>query len=174
MDNPPATTPDDDAVSIADTEDNEKSSELRSSVSASLFSGPIPPPALMREYAELDPEFPRRFVELFERQQSHDHEVEKAVLTINKEIILSNQEILKRGQLFGFVLALVGLIGGLVASFLGSPNGRQHNRGGRPRLFGRSFRLQQKRTLFITTSVSCISVTSTSRRRFKRNNKMIN
>lgn len=121
MDNPPATTPDDDAVSIADTEDNEKSSELRSSVSASLFSGPIPPPALMREYAELDPEFPRRFVELFERQQSHDHEVEKAVLTINKEIILSNQEILKRGQLFGFVLALVGLIGGLIASFLGSP-----------------------------------------------------
>lgn len=121
MENPPATTPDDDAVSIADTEDSEISSELRSSVSASLFSGPIPPPALMREYAELDPEFPRRFIEIFERQQSHDHEVEKAVITNNKEIILSNQEILKRGQLFGFVLALVGLIGGLIASFLGSP-----------------------------------------------------
>lgn len=109
MDNPPATTPDDDAVSIADTEDNEKSSELRSSVSASLFSGPIPPPALMREYAELDPEFPRRFVELFERQQSHDHEVEKAVLTINKEIILSNQEIMKRGNSSVLSLRLSGL-----------------------------------------------------------------
>ncbi len=118
MDNPPAIPQDDDAVTSADTED---SPELRRSVSASLFSGPIPPPALMREYAEFDPEFPRRFIEIFERQQAHDHEVEKAVLSNNKEIILGNQDLLRRGQLFGFVLALVGLIGGLIASFLGSP-----------------------------------------------------
>jgi len=118
VDNPPAITQDDDAVTIPDTED---SPELRSSVSASLFSGPIPPPALMREYAEFDPEFPRRFVEIFERQQAHDHEVEKAILSSNKEIILGNQDLLKRGQIFGFVLALVGLSGGLVAAFLGSP-----------------------------------------------------
>ena len=118
MDNPPAITQDDDAVTIPDTED---SPELRSSVSASLFYGPIPPPALMREYAEFDPEFPRRFVEIFERQQTHDHEVEKAILSSNKEIILGNQDLLKRGQIFGFVLALVGLSGGLSAAFLGSP-----------------------------------------------------
>ena len=118
MDNPPAIPQDDDAVTFADTED---SPEQRRSVSASLFSGPIPPPALMREYAEFDPEFPRRFIEIFERQQAHDHEVEKAVLSNNKEIILGNQDLLRRGQLFGFVLALVGLIGGLIASFLGSP-----------------------------------------------------
>ncbi|MDE0633948.1 MAG: DUF2335 domain-containing protein [Caldilineaceae bacterium] len=101
--------------------DIEDDPELRRSVSASLFTGPIPPPALMREYAELDPEFPRRFIEIFERQQSHDHEIEKALLSNNKEIILGNQGLLRRGQLFGFVLALVGLIGGLIASFLGSP-----------------------------------------------------
>ncbi len=118
MDNPPAVNPDDDAFTTGDTEDDP---EFRRSVSASLFSGPIPPPALMREYADLDPEFPRRFIEIVERQQSHDHEVEKAVLLNNKEIMLGNQDLLRRGQLFGFVLALVGLIGGLIAAFLGSP-----------------------------------------------------
>ena len=123
MDNPPAITPDDDAIAIADEEDSPEHSH---SVSASLFSGPIPPPALMREYAEIDPEFPRRFIEIFERQQAHDHEAEKAVISNNKEIILNNQNLLKRGQPFGFVLALVGLalvglVGGLIASFLGSP-----------------------------------------------------
>ena len=118
MANPPAVTPDEDAISIADNEDSPANSH---SVSASLFSGPIPPPALMREYAEIDPEFPRRFIEIFERQQAHDHEVEKAVISNNKEIILYNQSLLNRGQLFGFVLALVGLVGGLIASFLGSP-----------------------------------------------------
>lgn len=118
MDNPPAITPDDDAVTIAGEED---SPEYRRSVSASHFSGPIPPPALMKEYAEIDPEFPRRFIEIFEKQQAHDHEVENAVISNNREIILNNQDFLKRGQVFGFVLALVGLIGGLLASFLGSP-----------------------------------------------------
>ena len=118
MDDPPALTPDDDVIPIADQED---SPEYSRSVYASLFSGPIPPPALMKEYAEIDLEFPGRFIEIFERQQAHDHEVEIAVIANNKEIILNNQSLQRRGQTFGFVLALVGLIGGLTASFLGSP-----------------------------------------------------
>ena len=118
MDDPPALTPDDDVIPIADQED---SPEYSRSVYASLFSGPIPPPALMKEYAEIDPEFPGRFIEIFERQQAHDHEVEIAVIANNKEIILNNQSLQRRGQTFGFILALVGLIGGLTASFLGSP-----------------------------------------------------
>ena len=118
MDNPPALTPDDDAIPIADQED---SPGYRRTVSASLFSGPIPPPALMKEYAEIYPEFPGRFIEIFERQQAHDHEVEIAVIANNKEIISNNQSLQRRGQTFGFILALVGLIGGLTASFLGSP-----------------------------------------------------
>ncbi len=88
MDDPPALTPDDDVIPIADQEDSPGYSR---SVSASLFSGPIPPPALMKEYAEIDPEFPGRFIEIFERQQAHDHEVEIAVIANNKEIILNNQ-----------------------------------------------------------------------------------
>ena len=90
MDNPPALTPDDDAIPIADQEDSPGYSR---SVSASLFSGPIPPPGLMKEYAEIDPEFPGRFIEIFERQQVHDHEVEIAVIANNKEIILNNQSL---------------------------------------------------------------------------------
>lgn len=81
MDNPPAIAPDDDAIVTAEDADG---LEQHRSVSASLFSGPIPPPALMREYAEIDPDFPRRFIEIFERQQTHDHEVEKAVISTNR------------------------------------------------------------------------------------------
>ena len=118
MANPPSLTPEDDIVPADGQEDNP---EYRRSLSASLFTGPIPPPALMKEYAELDPDFPKRFIEIFERQQSHDHAIEMAVISNNKEIILNGQTIEKRGQIFGFLLSLAGLIGGIATAFIGSP-----------------------------------------------------
>jgi len=73
----------------------------------------------MKEYAEIDPDFPMRFIGIFERQQAHDHSVERTVIENNREIILNSQNLERRGQLFGFILALLGLFGGITAAFLG-------------------------------------------------------
>ena len=73
----------------------------------------------MKEYAEIDPGLPLRFIEIFERQQTHDHAVERAVIENNREIILNNQNLERRGQFFGFILALLGLFAGISAAFLG-------------------------------------------------------
>lgn len=116
MENPPALPPEDEHFPA---DEYEETPEDRPSISASLFSGPIPPPALMKEYAEIDPGFPIRFIEIFERQQTHDHAVERAVIENNREIILNNQNLERRGQLFGFILALLGLFAGITAAFLG-------------------------------------------------------
>ena len=104
----PVPAPEEDVISIPDQIENRM--ELPQAISASLFSGPIPPPALMKEYAEIDPEFPKRFFEVADKQLAHDHAVEKEIIASNKEVIQTNQNLEKRGQVFGFVLALVGLV----------------------------------------------------------------
>lgn len=68
----------------------------------------------MKEYAEIDPGFPMRFIRIFERQQAHDHSDERTVIENNREIILNNQNLERRGQLFGLILALLGLSGELL------------------------------------------------------------
>ena len=115
----PVPASEEDVISIPDR--IEKHLDFPQAISTSLFSGPIPPPALMKEYAEIDPEFPRRFFEVADKQLAHDHAVEKDIIASNKEIVLNNQNLEKRGQLFGFILALVGLFGGITASLFGSP-----------------------------------------------------
>ncbi len=116
---PPVPASEEDVISIPDPIENRI--EFPQAISASLFSGPIPPPALMKEYAEINPEFPKRFFEVAEKQLAHDHAVEKEIIPSNKEIVQTNQNLEKRGQFFGFVLALVGLVGGIIASLFGSP-----------------------------------------------------
>jgi hypothetical protein len=169
MDDPPALTPDDDVIPIADQED---SPEYSRSVYASLFSGPIPPPALMKEYAEIDLEFPGRFIEIFERQQAHDHEVEIAVIANNKEIILNNLESSKTRPDFRFCPCASWAYRGTNCFLSWLTNSRRHYWGRGPRSLGRSFCLQQKERFFFTIPVSCTAVTSASRRRSKRMNQM--
>ena len=95
--------------------------EAHESISASRFSGPVPSAAQMKEYAEIDPDFPKKFFEILEKQQDHDHAVENSVIEINKEIAFEHQALERRGQTFGFVLAAGGLVAGVITAALGSP-----------------------------------------------------
>ena len=69
-------------------------------LSVSQFSGPVPHPALMKEYAEIDPDFPKRLFEIAERQQIHDHAVEKDIIATNKAIALNHQTLERWGQIY--------------------------------------------------------------------------
>ena len=86
---PPAHSPEEDVQEIFVEEIADRVVDRlvsRESISASWFSGPVPPPALMKEYAEIDQDFPKRFFEIFEKQQAHDHAVEKEIIATNTKI----------------------------------------------------------------------------------------
>ena len=80
------------------------------------FSGPLPSPQMLAEYNTVVSDGAERLLRIFEQQVTHRMELD------NKEIELDNKEISNdqysieqqfresnRGQIFGFVIALVGI-----------------------------------------------------------------
>lgn len=70
------------------------------------FSGPLPPPQLLKGYNDAFAGCAERVVAMAERQSAHRQELEK-------KIIESNCEAQTRGQWFAFILALVVIGGGV-------------------------------------------------------------
>lgn len=68
----------------------------------SRFSGPLPPPSVLGAYESLSPGLTDRIVEMAEREQAHRHRMDDE--TVKEETKLG-----KRGQLFGFIIAIAGL-----------------------------------------------------------------
>ena len=71
------------------------------------FQGPIPPPNVLGEYDKMLPGAADRIVSMAEAQASHRRNMEEVEL--HSDVMLE-----ARGQLFGFVLAVVSLGGGMV------------------------------------------------------------
>lgn len=69
---------------------------------ARSFSGPLPPPEVLREYAELVPDAPERFLAMAERQAAHRQHLE--TLVVQSGIVRS-----RRGQACAFVIAIAGI-----------------------------------------------------------------
>lgn len=69
---------------------------------ASSFSGPLPPPSILSEYNKTVEDGAERIMKMAENQSGHRIELEK--LAIKEELKQSG-----RGQLFGFILALIGM-----------------------------------------------------------------
>jgi uncharacterized membrane protein len=74
--------------------------------SASSFSGPIPPPALLERYNDLIPNGAERILAMAEKQSAHREYLEKRVVDGN----VSNQT---RGSYFAFIISLVAILGGV-------------------------------------------------------------
>lgn len=67
------------------------------------FSGPIPPPHLLDQYNQIVPGAAERILSMAERQSAHRLELEK-------QVIASDIKKSERGQVFGLVVATVGLV----------------------------------------------------------------
>ena len=75
------------------------------------FSGPIPPPAILQGYEDVIEGGAERILAMAEKQSKHRQEIEKEVIT--KQLGQSS-----RGQIFGFLLALIGFgLGTLLAAW---------------------------------------------------------
>lgn len=69
---------------------------------ASSFSGPIPPPEILGKYNEILQDGAERIMKMAEHQSGHRIELEKHA--IKEELKQSS-----RGQIFGFILAIIGM-----------------------------------------------------------------
>ena len=82
-------------------------------VQRSSFSGPLPPPEVLKRFDEVVPGSAERIIKMAEGQFAHRTELEKKV--IDSDIARS-----KLGQILGFIIAIVGLICSVIISIYGN------------------------------------------------------
>jgi uncharacterized membrane protein len=77
--------------------------QFKAILSQSFFSGPLPPPAMLREYNEIVPGGAERIMARSEKEQAHRHEMQNKTVTgtINRD---------KRGQWMAYSITLLILL----------------------------------------------------------------
>ena len=80
--------------------------------SVQSFSGPLPPPSVLKQYDDIVPGAAERIIKMAEEQFVHR-------TTIEKEVIISDIKRSKLGQRFGFIIAIVGLLVALFVTLKG-------------------------------------------------------
>ena len=73
------------------------------------FSGPIPPPDLLKQYDEVCPGFAERLMLQFEGETQHRHDIDNKMLDAQIKTMRSEVGAFRTGQLFAFVIAIAGL-----------------------------------------------------------------
>ncbi|MFH1903425.1 MAG: DUF2335 domain-containing protein [Candidatus Omnitrophota bacterium] len=87
--------------------DSKQTVELSVTKSLEFHSGPLPPPAFLKQYNEIIPDGALRILVMAEKQQDHRLGIENAV--VQSDIRRSD-----RGLVFGFILCLVLALGGIL------------------------------------------------------------
>ena len=78
------------------------------------FSGPLPHPDILAKYESVVPGAAERIIKRFEIQSDHRQNLENMV--VKADILKSNL-----GLLFGFIITMTAIIGGLYTAFKGHP-----------------------------------------------------
>jgi uncharacterized membrane protein len=78
------------------------------------FSGPLPPPNLLRQYQDIQPDFPERLLSLTEQEAAHRRDVTRKAMRLDAvETVI--------GQVFGLVVALAAMTMVGYLGYLGYP-----------------------------------------------------
>ena len=96
---------------LSDIPENKRRAIVKS-LKFSLFSGPIPPPQLLEGYNKIVKDGPERIFIMAEKQSSHRMQLEDHTI---KEQLKQSQ----RGQWFGFILALICILGTIFLAYSG-------------------------------------------------------
>jgi uncharacterized membrane protein len=83
------------------------------SVAAASYTGPLPHPEVLARFEEIYPGAAKIIFETFDAQSKHRMKLEERV-------VLGNVATQSRGQVFGFILAGMVIVGGLLAAVLKS------------------------------------------------------
>lgn len=90
-------------------------------VKQETFSGPMPPPMLLKEYQNLIPDAPERILKMAELEQEHRIKVDNEMLRQSGISILEMSKANKSSQFFAFILTLILIISGVVLTIKGFP-----------------------------------------------------
>lgn len=71
------------------------------------YSGPLPPPEMLKKYGDIVPDAPERIIQMAEKQGLHRMEIEK-------ELVIGNSHRENKGMWFGFIISLTAIIGGII------------------------------------------------------------
>jgi uncharacterized membrane protein len=92
--------------------------ELR--IQAMRFSGPLPHPDTLREYDALVPGAARDIIQSFVKEGDQRRALQERETAMCELWARDDIKLQKRGQVFGFILGLIGIGGGLVAGVMGA------------------------------------------------------
>jgi len=79
------------------------------------FQGPLPHPDILARYEEIQPGAAERVLKQFERETEHRHSMEQAIVSAQIEAFRASIPIARLGQVFGLIIAVVGITAGAVA-----------------------------------------------------------
>lgn len=89
------------------------------------FSGPLPPPDILRQYEDVSEGLSERLISLVEKEADFRRKMEERYLEAQIEFKSRSLEIssleVKRGQVFGLTIGCVALVCGLITAWIGHP-----------------------------------------------------
>lgn len=83
-----------------------QSGTFQITASGTHYSGPLPHPDILVKYNEAHPGAADRIIAMAEQQSAHRQEIEK-------KVIASNCHVQKSGPIFGFIVCMTAIIGGV-------------------------------------------------------------
>jgi uncharacterized membrane protein len=105
------------ALRRAQAATNQPSSTFQITAHAAHFSGPLPPPEILVKYNEALPGCAERIIAMAETQSKHRQSLESKVIESK-----CNAE--KNGPIYGFIICMTAIIGGIFLIYTGkSPEG---------------------------------------------------
>lgn len=104
---------------------NDASIEQRVTSIEHHFSGPLPPPEILARYDEILPGAAGRVITMAENQSHHRRELESKTIEAQIDDDRAQRKETLRGQVFGFLVAIVAITGGVLSVCLapGLPGG---------------------------------------------------
>ncbi len=102
----------------------DQKNELVYNFLAHSYSGPLPHPAILKQFEDCIPGSGERILKIFEDQATHRQSLEKSREEhnqfIEKRHLENSHNQITKGQLLGFFICLVALISGTICSLFGA------------------------------------------------------
>jgi uncharacterized membrane protein len=86
---------------------------------ASYYEGPIPPPAVVKEYEKVLKGSFNRILKMTEENSKHRMELDQHEMELEKFYLPQTVKIRQKGQIFAFSISVLGIVGAVVCAFLG-------------------------------------------------------
>ena len=111
-------------IDKSDIEEDDKQ-RIFAHIKREEFKGPLPHPAILQQYEEIQPGFAKEIMQMAITEQSHRHKMENMIVESKTSLTLGELEVIRasinlksRLQIFGFFSTILLVIIGAICIFL--------------------------------------------------------